>query len=135
MSSSDAPEDRTNPKDRVGQSKIDLSLMPAAGSIHGAHAFMDGANKYGAYNWRDRAVRARVYISAAQRHLADFLDGEDVASDSGVHHLGHAIACCAIILDALETGNLIDDRPTAGAAAKILDRLNAQILARQNGAA
>lgn len=122
--------DLTNPKDRVGQSKIDLSLFPPAAHIHGAHAFMDGARKYGAYNWREKQVRARVYISAAQRHLADFLDRQDIAEDSGVHHLGHVIACCGIILDAIETGNLIDDRPVTGAAAAILDRLNAAILAR-----
>jgi hypothetical protein len=116
--------DLTNPKDLIGQTKVDLSLLPAAGIIHGSHAFMDGAEKYGPYNWRAKQVRARVYISAAQRHLLDYLDGEDAAADSECFHLGHAIACCAIILDAFETGNLIDDRPLPGKAAQILERLN-----------
>jgi hypothetical protein len=116
-----------NPKDRVGSAKVDLSLFPPAGMIHGAHAFMDGAEKYGAFNWREKKVRARVYVAAAQRHLLDWLDGQETADDSGAHHLGHAIACCAIILDALETGNLVDDRPVAGAAAQILARLEGVI--------
>jgi hypothetical protein len=49
-----------------------------------------------------------------------WLDGEDNAEDSGQHHLGHALACIAIILDAEATGNLADDRPTPGAAAKLI---------------
>ena len=92
---------------------------------------MDGAEKYGPYNWREKKVPARTYIAAAQRHLADFLDGEALATDSGVHHLGHVIGCCAIVLDAMETGNLIDDRPKPGAAAAILARLEIAILERR----
>jgi hypothetical protein len=112
-----------NPKDRIGATKVDLSLLPPAGLIHGAHAFMDGAAKYGPYNWREKKVLARVYVAAAMRHMADWLDGEEVAEDSGVHHLGNAIACCAILLDAQETGNLIDNRPVKGSASAILKRL------------
>jgi hypothetical protein len=122
--------DDVNPKTLVGARKVDLSLLPPAGLIHGAHAMMDGAAKYGPYNWREKKVPARTYIAAAQRHLADFLDGEENAPDSGVHHLGHVIGCCAILLDAMETGNLIDDRPIKGAAADILTRLEAVIRSR-----
>jgi hypothetical protein len=39
-----------------------------------------------------------------------------------VHHLGHAMACCAILLDARETGNLADNRPTPGAAGDMIRR-------------
>lgn len=125
MSENPLADPLVNPKDLVGRAKIDLSLFPPAGFIHGAHAFMDGARKYGPYNWREKRVSARVYLSAAMRHLNDFLDGEDRALDSEVNHLGHAIACCAIILDAFETGNLIDDRPVKGVAASLLEALNA----------
>lgn len=68
-----------------------------------------------------------IYIAAAQRHLLSLLDGEDVATDEQTglqcHHAGNVIACMNIILDALETGNLIDDRPIKGAAAKIIERM------------
>ncbi|MBS7741422.1 MULTISPECIES: dATP/dGTP diphosphohydrolase domain-containing protein [unclassified Chelatococcus] len=126
--------DDTNPKDRAGSCRVDLSLFPAAGLIHGAHAMMDGADKYDPYNWREKKVRTRVYIAAAQRHLLDYLDGEDTADDSGAHHLGHAIACCAIILDAMETGNLVDDRPVPGKASAILKRLEAVIRSKKKPA-
>jgi hypothetical protein len=108
------PEDTTNPKDLIGIKKPALWLIPGAGLIHTAKAFEDGAKKYEPYNWRDKDVRATVYIAAALRHLHSYLDGEDVASDSGVHHLGHAAACMYILLDASATGNLIDDRPKQG---------------------
>lgn len=124
-------DDEVNPKTLMGARRVDLSLLPPAGVIHGAHAMMDGAEKYGPYNWREKKVPARTYIAAASRHLADWLDGEETAADSGVHHLGHVIGCCAIVLDAMETDNLIDDRPAKGAAAAILARLEAVLAARR----
>jgi hypothetical protein len=111
-----------NPKDLLGAKKPDLSLVPPAALLHTASAMMDGAAKYGPYNWRENAVLARVYVAAAMRHLQQFLDGEDIDPTSGVHHLGHASACCAILLDARETGNLSDDRPAPGAAGDMVRR-------------
>jgi hypothetical protein len=102
-----------NPKDLVGLTKVSISKFPAIGTIMGAHAMMDGAGKYGAYNWRHKDVVAHIYSDAAQRHILEWFEGEELANDSKVHHLGHAIACCAILLDAQANGNLIDDRPVA----------------------
>lgn len=114
--------DDTNPKDRLGSKKPDLSLVPPASLIHEATAMENGATKYGPYNWREKKVRARVYVAAALRHLSEYLDGADYSSDTSppVHHLAHAKACCGILLDAIETGNLVDDRPAKGAASRLL---------------
>jgi len=114
-----------NPKDLIGATKVDLSLVPPAATLHTATAMMDGAAKYGPYNWRENPVKAMVYIAAAQRHLSQFLDGENFDPISGVHHLGHASACLAIMLDAIETGNLADNRPIAGKSGEIIRRFNA----------
>lgn len=123
-----------NPKDIFGDRKVSLSKLPAVAVAHGAHAMMDGAQKYGAYNWRDKAVISSIYVDAAKRHLDDWFEGQERAKDSEVHHLGHAIACCAILLDAQETGNLIDDRPAgAGVADRVFDEI-AAILARRQAA-
>lgn len=111
-----------NPKDAVGMTKPDLSLVPVAGSLYQAQAMMDGARKYGAYNWRSNPVLMRVYIAAAQRHLGQLLDGEDFDPISGCHHVGHALACLGIIADARETGNLVDDRPVTGPASEMIRR-------------
>ena len=104
----------TNPKDLLAVNRVPLWLIPPAGTIHAALAHLFGAKKYGPYNWRAEGVSYMTYISAAQRHLNDIIDGEDCANDSGAHHAGHAIACLNIILDAKSMGNLVDDRPTAG---------------------
>lgn len=109
-----------NPKDAVGMTKPDLSLVPPASALYQAQAMMDGARKYGPYNWRSNPVLMRVYIAAAQRHLSQLLDGEDFDPISGCHHLGHALACMGILADARETGNLVDDRPVPGPAGEMI---------------
>ena len=112
----------SNPKDVLGRRKPDLTAIPPAALIHEALAMMDGAKKYSPYNWREKTVSARVYIAAAQRHLAAYLDGEQNASDSGIHHLGHARASLGILLDAEAQGMLVDDRPKAGSASRLLEQ-------------
>ena len=56
--------DDTNPKDRLGVLKVPLDLVPMAGVIYEALAFAEGAIKYGEFNWRNKAVRRRVYLAA-----------------------------------------------------------------------
>lgn len=116
-------ETPTNPKDLVGAAKPQLHLVPPALLIHTAKAMENGAKKYGPYNWRKKKVAMTVYIGAAMRHLTSLLDGEDLASDSTVHHAGHVSACMGIILDALECNCLIDDRPPKGCAAALIARM------------
>jgi hypothetical protein len=122
-----AKTNKPNPKDLLGVKKVSITKFPATALAHGAHAMMDGARKYGPFNWRGNAVIASIYIDACMRHLTAWFDGEETASDSGVHHLGHAIACLGILLDAQETGNLIDDRPEGGKLPDLLTRLNKKI--------
>ena len=114
----------TNPKDLLGRKKVSITKFPMAGLIHGATAMMNGAEKYGPYNWREKDVVASIYVDAAFRHLAAWFEREEIAEDSGVHHLGHALACAAILLDAQENGNLIDDRPNSKHPEVIKDLLN-----------
>lgn len=101
----------TNPKDLYGSVKVDISKVPAIGIAHEAMAMMDGADKYGPYNWRDKPVIASIYVAAGIRHFLDWNEGQELASDSQAHHLGHAKACAGILLDAQHRGVLIDDRP------------------------
>jgi hypothetical protein len=117
--------DQTNPKDLLGVKKVAMNLLPAAGRIEGARAMTHGAAKYGPYNWREKKIIASIYLDAIERHLLAFLDGEEVAADSEVSHLGHIIANASILLDAKESGNLVDDRPKAGPAGKLLERYDA----------
>ena len=104
--------DDTNPKDLVGAKKVSITKLPPIAILHGAAAMVNGADKYGPYNWREKNVIAHIYVDACMRHLMSWWEGEETADDSGVTHLGHAIACCGILLDAQANGNLIDDRPS-----------------------
>lgn len=100
-----------NPKDLVGSNKVSITKLPLIAVAHGAMAMMDGASKYGPYNFRAKPVQASIYVDAAMRHLMSWFEGQENASDSNVHHLGHVIGCCAILLDCQANGNLVDDRP------------------------
>lgn len=105
-----------NPKTLMGAKKPDPSVIPPIAILHLATAMMNGAEKYGPFNWRDKAISTRPYVAAAMRHLLSFLDGEDFSSDTTlagapVHHLAHVMACCAIVLDAASVGTLNDNRP------------------------
>jgi len=106
-------EDKTNPKDLLGVKKVSITKLPAVAIAWAAMAMMDGAKKYGPYNWREKKVRASIYIDAAFRHLTEWFEGQERAEDSNIHHLGHAMACCAILLDAQANGCLEDDRPSS----------------------
>ena len=116
-------EDQTNPKDRLGSLKPELHLVPPALSLHTAKVMSLGAKKYGPYNWRDKKVRLTIYLSAALRHILQKLDGEDLDPESGQPHEAHAAACMGIILDARACDCLIDDRPKAGAAARLIGEM------------
>jgi hypothetical protein len=100
----------TNPKSAAARAKVSLSLVPSVAIFEMAQAFRDGAAKYGPYNWRKDPVSASVYLDAAFRHIELYRAGQDIASDSGIKHIVHAMSCFAILLDAQLVGTLIDDR-------------------------
>lgn len=108
-----------NPKTAFGLAKIPLHLVPPS-SLHAlANAFADGAEKYGPFNWREKAISSTVYYAAVMRHLTAWFDGEEVAQDSGKPHLDHALACIAMLIDGKSVGKLNDNRPPKGAAAQM----------------
>lgn len=127
----DEVPESNNPKDRVGQAKVSISKFPGVAILHGAHAMMNGSGKYGPYNWREHTVLASAYVDAGHRHLDSWFEREEEAEDSHVHHLGHLLACGAILLDAQACGKLVDDRPHDGAYARTLVELNAKIRAQK----
>jgi len=117
----------TNPKTIYGKAKPAISLIPAPSLVHIADAFRDGAIKYGPANWRNDPVSVTTYTDAALRHVFAWFDGEEVAEDSGVHHLAHAAACLCILMDAQEQSTLVDDRPTKGRTSAVLKRLTKKL--------
>ena len=58
-----------NPKDRIGNTKPPLHLIPPTAEILEAVVMGLGVRKYGSYNWRIIYVWAMVYIVAVKWHL------------------------------------------------------------------
>lgn len=115
----------TNPKDAIGSDKLPFHLWPETATAMGCIALLNGALKYGRSNWREMGVRATIYVDACRRHLAKWMEGEEV-DEEGVPHLSSALACLAIIIDAQAAGKLTDDRmyPCGdGGFAKLLEEL------------
>lgn len=102
-----------DPKGEEGKEKPQLQLIPPALNTELAKALSFGAARYEPWNWRKNKVEYMTYLGAIKRHIDALLEREDVASDSGVHHLGHIAASCAIVLDATKHGTLVDNRPPA----------------------
>jgi hypothetical protein len=111
----------TNPKDVVGSKKLMLELVPDTVLVEVSLAFLEGALKYGRFNWRVAGVRSSIYRAALGRHLAKWWNGEDRDQATKVKHLASAIACLAILLDAELVGKLTDDRPPSAPIGKLIE--------------
>lgn len=115
----------TNPKDVIGSSKLPLELVPDTAVAYMALSFLEGALKYGRFNWRIAGVRASIYAAAMRRHMKKWWNGEDADPKTGVHHLASVMACCAIVLDAKLVGKLTDDRPPRADVGQLIEALEA----------
>lgn len=101
----------TNPKDAVGIKKVPMSCVSAPVVMEGALGMMEGALKYGRHNYREVGVRASVYYDALMRHMMAWWEGQDIDPDSGINHVGKAIATLFVLRDSMMRGNWVDDRP------------------------
>lgn len=117
----------TNPKDAIGSGKLPLELVPDIAEVEMALAFLEGALKYGRFNWRVTGVRASIYYAAIKRHQKKWWNGQDRDKLTRVHHLGSIMACCSILLDAELCGKLNDDRPPAAPIDTRIDGYDAAI--------
>jgi hypothetical protein len=122
-----------NPKTLMGRKRLPVSsvlpwpaLMRIAEAMqHGAHEAprADGGKGYGPFNWRDQPVEAMTYIDANDRHKARWIEGQEIDPKSLAMELAHAAASLIILIDAIDNGTWIDNRPRvkSQAASRILD--------------
>jgi len=86
-----------------------MDLLPPDALDEVANILSFGATKYGERNWENGFNYGRL-IGAALRHIFAFMRGEDLDTETGRSHLGHA-ACCILMLLALHLrGHGKDDR-------------------------
>lgn len=122
----------SNPKDIIGSGKAPLHLVPASLRAGAALAFMEGALKYGRFNWRLAGVRASIYYDALNRHMEAWFNGEDTDKASGLPHLFKAAACIAILIDAVELDKLVDDRAPYAPMSDIFSRMEPEVARLKN---
>ena len=94
---------------KFDKDKPEMVLIPVAAKIAMAEAFGYGAKKYGKWNYKKGMDWTRL-ISATERHLDAFKECEDLDPESGILHLGHALADLAMLVDYYKNKLGNDDR-------------------------
>lgn len=94
---------------KYDQGKPDYSLLTSAMLEPMTQALMYGERKYARGNFRAGFQNVRL-TSAAMRHILAYLNREDNDPESGVSHLGHAMAALAMLLDNIAEGVSTDVR-------------------------
>lgn len=117
----------TNPKDLLGAGKLPMDLVPDTINAEVALSFLEGALKYGRFNWRVAGVRSSIYAAAMRRHQAKWWNGQDEDPKTRVKHLASIIACAGILLDAELCNKLNDDRPPAVNMDSLIDGMDEKV--------
>jgi hypothetical protein len=110
----------SNPKEAFGELKMVDGLVPETAIVEENLAFLEGALKYGQYNWRVAGVKASTYRRAIGRHLKKWWNGQDRDPATLVLELASVRACCGIMIDAIACGKFTDDRPPRADMEKVL---------------
>ena len=101
-----------NPKETKAaeDNKLPMEYLVYSVLADDAKCHKHGANKYGKLNWRSSSIKASTYVGAIMRHLLAWESGEEIDTESGLSHLTHIRACCAVVLDAQKHDSFVDDR-------------------------
>ena len=90
--------------------KPPLARLPLKALREVAFVQLYGAQKYGDFENYRKGMEITRNASCAIRHIADFMDGQDLDSESGCNHLAHAACRLLFILENIAEGTAIDDR-------------------------
>lgn len=93
---------------KFDEGKPDFTSIPQEAILEIAKTFTHGKDKYGQFNYSNGTNYLR-YIAAAQRHINQWLRGEDI-DESNTNHLANAAASLMMVLDNQITGVGVDDR-------------------------
>jgi hypothetical protein len=94
-------------KDNVNKPRLDL--IPSLPLFKAGEVLAFGARKYKPHNWRLGLSWLETYGSL-QRHLAAWLDGEDLDPETGYHHLAHATCQMFFLAEFVFRDTGTDDR-------------------------
>jgi hypothetical protein len=77
--------------------KLEYGLLPPLALEETVKVLTFGAQKYERDNWKNVPDSKRRYFDALQRHVWAWKQGEQNDTESGIHHLAHAL-CCLMFL-------------------------------------
>lgn len=80
------------------EGKTDFTLLPVCALKEIASVRLYGDTKYKPDNWKYVPNGKKEFTKAAYRHLLQFVEGETMDQDSGLHHMAHVAANCMFIL-------------------------------------
>lgn len=86
-----------------------LAYIPKEAIWEMGKALTFGAKKYDSWNYKNGIETTRT-LSAALRHIYQFLDGENLDSESQSLHLGNAMANLAMAIDTYYNHPEMDNR-------------------------
>ena len=90
-------EHKNEPGKKWDKGKLRYDLLPYDVLEQVVQVLTDGAEAYGDRNWERGMSWGRVF-AAAQRHQAQFWQGQKIDPDSGHNHLAHAIVNLMFLL-------------------------------------
>lgn len=92
------------------QQKPSVQYIPMEALFAMGEAYGYGAKKYGGYNFQITGLEVTRCLAAAVRHIFQFLAGQDNDPESGLSHLGHALAAIGMAIYSLKNHPSKDDR-------------------------
>lgn len=84
-------------KDDQGKDRWDL-VQPLSLNQY-VKVLTHGAKKYGADNWKILDNPTHRYFAALLRHLWAWWMGQRHDSETGLHHLAHALCCICFLME------------------------------------
>lgn len=89
--------------------KEPIWLLPKSALLEVTRVLAFGAKKYDAWDWAAGMDYSRL-LSASQRHIWAFEEGQDKDPETNLSHLAHAICCLLFLLTYTITKTGRDDR-------------------------
>ena len=82
---------------KFDSNKLEYGLLPPYALEATVDVLTFGAQKYERDNWKKVPDSKRRYFDALERHIWAWKKGEKLDTESGKHHLAHAL-CCLMFL-------------------------------------
>lgn len=115
-----------------GRKLARFDLLPPDALRQVAEHYGKGVEKYEDRNW-EKGYDWSLSFGAAQRHLWQFWNGEDIDPETQSHHLCAVIFHCMSMLTFDKTHPELDDRPATTARRAELERMRESVTKHWHG--